>query len=295
MSFEKVQKATNPENKNGPSITEQSVFLLRTHKWNDLIQSTYQALQRDFGAENVYVLMDATNVSLSSSSTSTSTNNVKIPDLDPTRWIKTTEKDCQKHNGLHDDCYMHVDAQLMIWFETYLASQKNNMPQSNKKYAWLIEYDVVCAGNRWKECLQQQTVHLDFGATFVEPYDAKINGGWYWWNAANWSLAPTESLPAHASRLIKIPKQACWKSFFPITLFSFEFLTRFQAKYYGKITSFCEILFPTVCNWEDGLIAGCLAPQMIGPIFRADHPLSPKQLPHQKNTPPQLFHPVRLA
>jgi hypothetical protein len=230
-----------------------------------MVEKTWRKMKQAFANDPVFVLYDSTRKPWSC--------------LYPVSNLFIVNSDvCKQDNPLHQSSYQTVESSLML---LYKYVQENNI---SFDYLYLIEYDVYCPGN-WFTTFQKidKIKPFDFAATHVEPYHAKQNGGWHFWKNPGWQTADEHS---HLLEKKK-DKRFWWKSFFPVTVYSNTFLSIFQNRYYGQLTGYCEILFPSVAFWEGCKIVN-LPSNMIGSIYRFDRAVS-----NIKGTDNRLYHPVR--
>jgi hypothetical protein len=194
------------------------LYVLRTHLWNTSIDHLWKELQQEFGSANVWVLFDATPCCASRS---------HVPQHIQ-QLFETTEQQCKLANPLHQSCYRTVESQLIL-FHRHLKEAKAGFD-----YLYCIEYDVRCVGS-WKHCLSK--VDNEYG-DFMASHDCPITGKEEELNSWDGPLSD----PIQTARTTDL---VLW-SFFPVTRFSCRFLERIEKEWFGKITAYCELLFPTL-------------------------------------------------
>lgn len=235
---------------------ENIVYLYRTHMWDDVRKSMYRKMQKDLGAENVFVLFDNTKNQLKG--------------VSEANMILFTTEDCCKINRLHRCNKRQIEAQLLL-FEERCGRAYN--------YLWLIEYDVACDGN-WKEALGKvSSSNEDFLATMVCTYaDRILWNGWFQLTGPRW-LKPS------------LTRRVC--SFFPVVRMSRKLIETMR-NHCGQYSGFCEVFVPTLA-FEKGLSCGNLPQEMLGDYFTYEESPRSKEKAFVLENPQhdhRLYHPI---
>lgn len=213
---------------------QQSIVLLRTHRWSHSIETSWRQLRREVGEERVFVLYDVS-------------GNRPLP-AGVENVIAITESECKAIHPLHQSMWSTVESQLIL---AVRGLRERNVVF---RYLWLIEYDVRCVGN-WKDVLNASIHHCpeaDFVADNVQPLSVLKNATWCWW----WRNPYQRGEPV---------KQR-WKCFMPVSRYSARYLQRLEREL-GKSTDFCEIYLPTMCMKYGDLTVGSLSPSCLGYPF----------------------------
>uniref|UniRef100_A0A6C0K3L6 Glycosyltransferase n=1 Tax=viral metagenome TaxID=1070528 RepID=A0A6C0K3L6_9ZZZZ len=237
--------------------TGTSLYLYRTHLWDDMRRSMYQKMQHDLGVENVYLLFDNTGNRFEGTLES--------------NMILFTMEDCWKINRLHRCNKRQIEAQLLL-FEERCGERKYD-------YLWLIEYDVACDGN-WKVALNKvSTREEDFLATVVCSYaERMLWNGWFQLSGPRWLKPP-------------LAQRVC--SFFPVVRFSRQLIETLRENC-GRYSGFCEVFVPTLA-FEKGLKCGNLPQEMLGDYFTYEETPRSRENAFVLETPRQddrLYHPI---
>lgn len=208
---------TNSEKKS-ETKAHRTIYVLRTHMWNASVEGLWESLVSDLGPDVVWVLYDGTRG-----------QPAKVTENPRRQVVWTTEDECRKINPLHSGCYANVESQLCL-FDRKLSSSVSY------DFLWLIEYDVRSHGN-WKNVLGKVD-HLDVDFLATGMHHTPDSRGNKWRLASGYTIA--DNFP-------ELPAVPTHVSFFPVTRHSREFLHYIRDRYLGKVTTFCEFLFPTAC------------------------------------------------
>lgn len=199
-----------------------TLYVYRTHVWNEFCQVQFKLLQKDLGPENVYLLYDDTKNKFPES------NCKRWSDSDShsetTHYIMTNFDECLSINPLHRSNKEQIESQLLLLYK--LCNTEFN-------YIWLIEYDVFCDGN-WREALKScDLLSTDFLASKVYTYHESPL-----WNHWFRIYGPRRNKPMLSDRV---------GSFFPLVRIS-RLLIQALQKNINIYTGFCEVYIPTVAK-----------------------------------------------
>lgn len=244
-----------------------NVYVIRTHLWNDYVESIFLKMQAQLGAENVFLLFDET----------------KAPIQQPhIRWnnpagvaqgpaiITINESDCLTINKLHQigeftGSEHRPEAQV---YACYQAIKKDY------DYLWFIEYDVY--SNNYKEVLGSlDGIQADILTTYTKT--RRKDKRWFWWPNL---IGPISETPVRH-------RMGC---LFPINRFSKKFLSVLEQNL-SKNSGFCEVYFPTLCALS-GLKLKSIPTNHLG-IFRYRPILSGKEFHQINQTDNRLYHPLK--
>lgn len=242
-----------------------TLYVFRTHLWNEFCQCQYDRLKADLGTENVFLLFDDTKNKFPH-------NYYKRwsePDthLSKTRIILNNFDECLSINPLHRSNKEQVESQLLIFYKLYNAEFD---------YIWLIEYDVFCDGN-WKTTLEScDLLSQDFLASKVYTYHENIL--WNYWFGI---YGPRRNKPMLVERV---------GGFFPLVRISKKLLQTLE-KNINKYSGFCEVYIPTVAK-QYGLTWGNFPSKMLSDRFYFDPLKTECQSPWPLENNNKLYHPV---
>jgi len=242
-----------------------TLYVYRTHLWNDFCRDQYARVKADLGTENVFLLFDDTKN--------------KFSEKDYKRWsepdthlshshnILTDFNECLSINPLHRSNKEQVESQLLLFSKLCNASFD---------YIWLIEYDVFCDGN-WKVTLEScDSRNEDFLASKVYTYHE--NRLWNYWFAI---YGPRRIKPILVDRV---------GGFFPLVRISKKLLDALE-KNINKYSGFCEVYIPTIAK-QYGLTWGSFPKEMQSERFLFDPEKTDCKSPWPLENNNKLYHPV---
>ena len=239
-----------------------SLYLYRTHLWDEVRQSLYRKMQEDLGIDNVFLLFDNTKNQFPKLIHDDEQNKNKI---------LFTAEECWKRNRLHRCNKRQIEAQLLLFEE--------RCGRKDYDYIWLIEYDVACDGN-WKEALHKVCSRKeDFLATVVCTYaERMLWNGWFQLTGPRWLKPP-------------LARRVC--SFFPVVRLSQKLMTAIRENC-GRYSGFCEVYVPTLAV-EKGLSCGNLPQEVLGSYFTYEETPRSKETVFVLKEPlldHRLYHPI---
>ena len=250
-----------------------NIYILRAHFVHKVIIERYEHFVRDFGEDNVFILMDTTKL-----------NEDEIEHRDwyvglKERGIIITineELACQI-NPIHcqfkdPGMFYRAEASLVHLYRTI---------KKDFDYLWFIEYDVHCRGSFAKALEPCHQIPCDFlskgGDDRTKIRIHKEHRSWVWW----------KSLYGNVADAIKLwDRQGC---FFPVNRFSVAMLKAIEENL-GQGTGFCEVYFPCLCLMK-GLTYEPIPDQVFG-VFNF-RPVQKKDLIDFNGIPDKLYHPVK--
>lgn len=249
-----------------------NVFVLRTHVFNPYVQQTFLKMQRQLGAENVFLLFDATK------------GGVDAPTV---HWnkpegvasgpaiITINERDCQQINRLHLE---GPEAGSMHRVEAHVHACYKAI-RRHYNYLWFIEYDVYCQDYNAvaQACNGIDADMLTSGNRKHRLLTIRNKPKWHWW-------------PSLFGEIAQTPMSQRLGCFFPINRFSVRLLQVIEQNL-SKSTGYCEVYFPTLCR-QNGLAVKLMPRWLFGTFrFQPNIPETAIRRLHKKEF--RMFHPVK--
>jgi hypothetical protein len=238
-----------------------TVYVYRTHLWNNFCKSQYEKLQYDLGHECVFLLFDDTSHPFPLEDY----NRLSKPTNKTSHNILTNFSECLLVNPLHRSNKEQVESQILLF---------HKLCPIDFEFMWLIEYDVFCDGN-WKLLDSCLSMNHDFLATQVYVYHEKIL--WNYWFAL---YGPRRKKPLLQDRA---------SGFFPLVRLSKKLIDCLQENI-GHYSGFCEVYIPTLAK-QKGLTIGNVPLEIIGDIFYYE-PLKKNEIKIDIKNNDKLYHPV---
>jgi hypothetical protein len=252
-----------------------NIYVIRTHLWNDYVETVFLKMQQQLGAANVFLMFDETRGPINQPHIkwNDTTGVAEGPAI-----ITVNEEDCKRINQLHmvgerTGSANRVEAQIC---SCYKAIRKEY------DYLWFIEYDVY--SNDYKQALGKfDHIAADMltKGTANNKQKAfrtsKQNKNWFWWNSLVGDISKT-------------PLQDQRGCFFPINRFSKRFLETLEANL-SKSSGYCEVYFPTLCHIS-GLTLETM-PLSTFAEFRYRPEITGEEFKKIKTTDYRLYHPVK--
>jgi hypothetical protein len=230
---------------------------------NDHILELYKNLQNDFDRDNVFFLLDTTNLE----EIPQNINNLLQFDITIAEKI---------------DPFIHSFnlPGLGYRFESkMLYSHYNISKEKQYDYIWFIEYDVWCNGSFAKALEYTKDIHCDLltkGGDTLYEIRRQPKHHWCWWNDLFGELSD-------------LPMSQRVGGFLPVMRVSTALLDLLH-KNLGVSTGFCEIYIPTLCV-ANGLSYKTLHPNIFG-IFQYRPILFLQDVVKYKQNH-TLWHPVK--
>ena len=242
--------------------TQKELYVLRTHLWNVNVQKMYDSMKKDLGCKNVWVLFDATH--------SKPQDCQLLKEETKSRIIFTYEKQCKKDNPLHQSSYYNAETTFML-FDEYVSV--------DYEFVWFIEYDVRCTSN-WlhtlNKCLSMDNKN-NHKVDVITPYIS----------TATSSTHPIKPFTDHG-----ILSHCFLQSLFAVTRFSRRFLQFFRNNYYGKLSSYCEVLLTTIAAHHNSEFTMATINEQCLDYFRYRPQLYEEEYEKMDKSENQLVHPV---
>lgn len=202
-----------------------TIYIYRTHIWNDFCKKQYKNIQNDCGEENTFLIFDDTfnkfdDLELKTNRLSNNLNN-------NAHIILINFNECKQVNPLHINNKDQVESQVIIF---------NRLCHVKYDYMWLIEYDVVCDGNWLQTFNKCNDMNEDILSTCVAEYPNEFFWGLWFKIYAKIRLKP------------RLNERV--KCFFPINRFSKKYINVLENNL-GIYSGFCEVYFPTLAKQKN--------------------------------------------
>lgn len=241
------------------------VYVLRTHYVDEDITRLYEEYTKEFGQDNVYILLDITNIK-------ETINNLKVKNIiiinkDIAQSLNSLFRKHPNNNGFNyrfEESIVHAYESIKL--------------KRDIKYMWLIEYDVRWIGSLKDILLPCLEIKCDFLAKGNDKNCSKKlykeNKSWCWWCGLYGEIDKTTKMDERVG------------CFTPITRYS-ESMIKALRNNFEKSTGFCEVYLPCVCL-QYNLEYACIPEKCFDKFhFR---PTMKKEEMVKKN---KLYHPVK--
>lgn len=266
-----------------------SLFVVRTHMWDESVRDTVARMCAQLGASNVWVLYDVTvqgeavaRAAIEAVSPGTGvcrwTAALELMRLERPLCVLINEADCAAISALHFvGCRagsLEIGCKYRV--EAHVVAMSRALSGIPFRYLWMIEYDVYCHGDIAIPLGACDAVEADFMAQGAGTSVAS-HPTWCWW---------ADRVGREVATLANDRLKGC---FFPATRYSPEMLRALEANL-GLNSGYCEVYFPTLCMMC-GLRLAAMPSDVFG-AFRFHDPM-PLQSFAGVGQDDRLYHPVK--
>ena len=234
-----------------------SICVLRTHMLDGPTRALLSQLQRDLGADRVFVMFDETRGAWPQAGAPAGLTACRWDDGRDlhARAMLFDDGECMRVNAMHDRGYGHAKYSWSFWHPETSFVMMHDFALARVaggfEYMWVVEYDVRCHGSFAAALGRCDQVAADFMAKGGDDRFELRSGRtdpWCWWGSLEGELAIT-------------PIERQLGAFFPVTRVSHAMVEALRAQF-GRSTGFCELYFSTLCS-----VAGLLAVAMPREVF----------------------------